>query len=439
MAPGGASELALPMSNGSTAGQESALGADRGYTAVQQSGSPRGRSLEPGSGRFGPAAMPCGQKVCVGLITFFLVCLMMGLGGLLGVQLGKQALRRSSPPPDRPAPAQADPESEKRAIDRAAGLFGTTITTTTTRHTTTTTTRQDDSGRPTMTPAAGREPERHPKTTTRPTTSSITTTTTTRTSTTRTSTTTTETSTTTTYFPTLFCYSIMRTHGYELGLVRTQLSRGVSIFACDAWRVYSDKKVWLTPGPPVRIDTTLLNVSLEAKAGVKEHILNTEQFLQAWRQAKEEGLTQSHEWSVKVDPDAVFFPARLQTRLSLAVKAPGASLYFLNCKLGFELYGALEVFSKIAMETFFNGIGRCKTELPWTTYGEDLFMRRCLDLLGVTHVRDYRMLSDEYCAVKPFPCVGESAAFHPFKASETYFKCVGEAEEADKRRRELLA
>mmetsp|Transcript_99387 Transcript_99387/g.290113 ORF Transcript_99387/g.290113 Transcript_99387/m.290113 type:complete len:427 (-) Transcript_99387:207-1487(-) len=411
--------------------EDAALAGDGGYTAVSSSGSPRNdmRALEPSSRHLGPSGMHYRQKALVACITLLLVCVMILLGGYVGMQLGNEAVKRNIVARHQGGDArQQDGDAREQVVEPSLGLLATT----------TTTTRQEDSDQVTVTPAASHgHAQRHVNTTAKPTTTTrtgtSTTTVTTRTTLPPTTTLTTRT-TTTTYFPTLFCYSIMRSDGYELGLVRTQLSKGVSIFACESWRVYSDVKTWLTPGPPVRLDSTVLKVGLQAKAGVKEHILNTEIFLQAWQQAWDENLIQSHEWSVKVDPDAVFFPDRLQRRLGKFVKAPGASLYFLNCKLSFELYGALEVFSKGAMEDFFKGLDRCKSDLPWTTYGEDLFMRRCFDHLGIEHVRDYGMLSDEYCAVKPFPCVADSAAFHPFKASETYFKCVAEAREADKTR-----
>jgi len=366
--------------------------------------------------------MPLRQKALVALATLMLVCTMVVLGGMLGMQLGKQAIARSNPAPEE---VDVDTTEREQAAARVALL-----------HTTTTTTERPESEYTTVTPSAGREPAHREEEEEEETTLTTTTVATTVTTTTATTTTVTTLTTTTAYFPTLFCFSVMRSDpdSYELGLVRTQLAKGVSIFKCESWRVYSDVKTWLTPGPPVRLDSTVINIGLEAKSGVKEHILNTEIFLKAWEQAFDEGLIQKTEWSVKVDPDAVFFPERLQHRLMKYVKAPGASIYFLNCKLSFELYGALEVFSKVAMERFFDGLHRCKTELPWKTYGEDLFFRRCMDLLDITHIRDYGMLSDEYCAVKPFPCVADSAAFHPFKASETYFKCVEEAKEADKTR-----
>jgi len=41
--------------------------------------------------------------------------------------------------------------------------------------------------------------------------------------------------------------------------------------------------------------------------------LNTLVFIKAWQLVKWDGRYQKHDWTVKVDPDAVFFPERLRT------------------------------------------------------------------------------------------------------------------------------
>jgi len=274
-----------------------------------------------------------------------------------------------------------------------------------------------------------------PTTSTTSTTHTTTQTKTTLTTTTKTVTTTTETNTSTTTstttllpYPTLFCFSVMRAHGYELALVRSQLAQGVSIFGCEAWAVYSDKKTWLTPGPPVRLESVKLNTSLQAKTGRVEHILNTEVFVRAFEAVRADPKFKASDWVVKVDPDAVFFPQRLKQHILRVAPARGGALYFINCKASFGLFGALEVFSKRAMETYSDGVHHCKAKLDWKEWGEDLWMRRCMDLLNVQHVNDFKLLSDAYCGAQPSPCTAHSVAFHPFKAPETYFTCWRQGE-----------
>lgn len=220
----------------------------------------------------------------------------------------------------------------------------------------------------------------------------------------------------------------MRHTGYELSLVRTQLAKGLGIFGCDAYSVFSDKKTWLSPGPPIRIDSTELGISLQAEAGTKGHNLNTRIFLKVWEQVKADGLYRQHDWIVKVDPDTVFFPQRLRDRLvRIAPVNKDASLYLLNCKLGLGLFGALEVMSRAALLNFYGGLERCKQVLPWRSFGEDMFLRKCLDFLDVTPRTDFSLLSDGYCGEQPSPCISGNVAFHPFKNVEAYLKCAHEA------------
>jgi len=264
--------------------------------------------------------------------------------------------------------------------------------------------------------------------TTTETKTTLTTTTKTVTTTTETNTSTTTSTTTLLPYPTLFCFSVMRAHGYELALVRSQLAQGVSIFGCEAWAVYSDKNTWLTPGPPVRLESVKLNTSLQAKTGRVEHILNTEVFVRAFEAVRADPKFKASDWVVKVDPDAVFFPQRLKQHILRVAPARGGALYFINCKASFGLFGALEVFSKRAMETYSDGVHHCKAKLDWKEWGEDLWMRRCMDLLNVQHVNDFKLLSDAYCGAQPSPCTAHSVAFHPFKAPETYFTCWRQGE-----------
>lgn len=262
-------------------------------------------------------------------------------------------------------------------------------------------------------------------TTTTPTTMTVTTTETP--SSTETSTSTTRTTTTFLPYPSLFCFSVMRAEGYELSLVRSQLAQGASIFGCESWAVFSDVKTWLTPGPPVLMESTVLNTSLKVSTGRVEHLLNTEVFIQAFDNVCKDPRLRVHDWVVKIDPDAVFFPERLKQRIMHVAPARSGALYFRNCKAGFNLFGAIEVFSQSAMEIYAAGIELCKGNLSWREWGEDLWMRRCMDFLEVLGVDDFELLSDAYCGEQPSPCQSGRVAFHPFKAPETYFHCWREA------------
>lgn len=230
----------------------------------------------------------------------------------------------------------------------------------------------------------------------------------------------------------MYCFSVVQTDTYELSLVRTQLARGSGIFACDAWSVFTDVETWLSPGPPVMINSTQLNVDLKAKPGVKEHILNTEIFIAAWDEIIDDGRYLENKWVVKVDPDAVFLPQRLRVALHRISPNADKKMYILNCKLSFGFYGALEVVSSLGVWSYGGMQKRCLRELPYKEYGEDLYLRKCFDLVGMSHVTNFDLLDDAYCGAKAGDCSSDAVAFHPYKNAYTYFKCLEQADQTSK-------
>jgi len=235
----------------------------------------------------------------------------------------------------------------------------------------------------------------------------------------------------------LFCFSVMNVDSYELSLMRSQLSQGAGIFSCNTWSVFSDRKTWLSPGPPVRIENTVLDIAIQATAGKSTHFLNTDVFAKAWSMVHKEGKYKSASWTLKVDPDAVLFPDRLRQHVR---SIPGYTnnhpkgVFVLNCLYNdhkYWFFGALEVFSAKALETYFAGSETCMKALDRGELGEDTWMRKCLDILQVDSIKDTGLLSDGYCNEAPSPCVSGKVAFHPFKNAEAYFACHNEAKAAD--------
>jgi len=237
---------------------------------------------------------------------------------------------------------------------------------------------------------------------------------------------------TTTGYQSLLCFSVMRAGGYELELARMQARNGVSIFACDGFAAFSDARVLVVRKAPADVWTTALGVNLHASVGLKSHLLNTEIFLTAWESPSIRGRYARHDWTVKVDPDAVFFPDRLRGHMALtwAWDYPGLKtngMYIRNCRPladGLGLYGAIEILSRRAVEVLLTGKDQCPGA---SELGEDLFMQHCLDTLNVNHVYDFGLIADAYCREDPSPCVAGKVAFHPFKSTATYSMCLREA------------
>lgn len=352
------------------------------------------------------------------------------------------------------------------------------------------------------------------------TTSATTTSTTTVTSTTATSTSITATTMTTTtssrttvtttstewippqWTPSIYCFALMLPFGYERGLLREQLLQAIGIFICDDFTVFSNETMhighWNQTGPIVA--TSVVKGSLQCPLGGKWHTaLNTEIFLRIWAAVVALGAFRRHDWTVKADPDSVFFPERLRSLLSRAPMAEvpllqkpssasegcgrcardgspagggssacdahvrslqrggrncsaalleamrpepsgcactcGATsceegqrfggMYLVNCRFG--LHGPIEVLSREAVQTFVDNVHRCK-KIQAKPYGEDKYLDKCLELLGVRRVLQYSLLRETACGqVDPAPCDAPNVAFHPFKEIQGYFDCWGYA------------
>jgi hypothetical protein len=228
--------------------------------------------------------------------------------------------------------------------------------------------------------------------------------------------------------PSLFCFSITRTDGYEPEMIRAQVARAAGIFACDDFAVLSDEVFSLGSGPrgtvsTIKFHTAEVGISKDGTAG------NALLFIRAWDAIKQATLYSLFDWTVKADPDAVLLPSRLRTRLSVFT---GRNVYVRNCNkyptsADFPMmFGSLEALSRQATQAYFKGVHRCRTELKWQKWGEDYFLGHCLDLLGVVAADDFNIVSDGVCT--GVDCRDSwAAAFHPFKSKEKWLKCWREA------------
>lgn len=229
--------------------------------------------------------------------------------------------------------------------------------------------------------------------------------------------------------PSLYCFSLMLPSGAELSLLRTQLERGAGIFKCNWWNVYSNQSVELTPGPPVRILAEVIPGSLQCNFGGEYNTaMNSEIFYRVWQRVIDDGRYLLYDWTVKLDPDAVFLPERLRSHVGQ--RNPNDPVYINNCDEG--LHGPIEAISHGGMKTFGMGLQRCHDSLEheWMTYGEDVWLRRCLGMLEVQRQDDYAVLRERACRPYewPIPCTSGAVSFHPLKTPKEYFECLGQAQ-----------
>jgi hypothetical protein len=209
----------------------------------------------------------------------------------------------------------------------------------------------------------------------------------------------------------LFCIMVTLAGSVEDALLNSARQRGTSIFDCDdhlhanSWQ--TRKQTWTTGWAT---------------------LVNSEVFINAWRHVKDDGRYKHYDWTIKVDPDAVFFPARLRYHLGGLHAPKDFPIYIKNSVGGFGFLGAIEVFSKEALDKYFHhdGLGEndehCLKELGTST-GEDGFMKDCMDILGAGYMQDFNLLDPNGKACTD----GNKVSFHPFKQVWQWENCYNQA------------
>jgi len=223
--------------------------------------------------------------------------------------------------------------------------------------------------------------------------------------------------------PSLFCFSVFRLYNEEANLMRNQLGKGIGIFACDNYAVFSsDLNSDLGHGPLGELKTVHFQA---VPVGVsKDHTAaNAGLFMNVWEAVRWDGRFRTCDWTVKADPDAVVLPDRLRNHLR---PHGGHASFILNCgKAGMPdgpmMFGSLEAITRIALDSYFNSESSCRS-MPWGAWGEDLWLGNCLKNLGASAEADFGMVSDGVCLYKN--CADRNAAaFHPLKSTREWLSC----------------
>lgn len=215
--------------------------------------------------------------------------------------------------------------------------------------------------------------------------------------------------------PSLFCFSVARM-GPEMDTMFMQRQMGAGIFACDGHAVYSDTNVNIDGLKTTLIRSTASGVSTDKTAA------NSQVFMNTWNTLLTSTKWYEYDFIAKVDPDCVFFPARLRGHVHTYV---GQNVFFLNCGkyVPATMYGALEVYSKSSLGAYLSAHGRCESSFPFGAWGEDKYMTNCLEMLGCKSVVDFgNFLHDERCW--GVDCGNKQAvAFHAFKQVNQWYNC----------------
>jgi len=231
-------------------------------------------------------------------------------------------------------------------------------------------------------------------------------------------------------FPTLYCFQLMRPDGYEPGLVKAQIQAGAGIFSCDGFDVYSIEGDTSLGKTPIGVEVKTVYCEPHDVGRSKDGFAaNTEIFLSAWSAVKDRDQWSSYAWTIKMDPDAVIVPDRVRTHI-MAKWLDGSeqSAFFRTCNLSPGnpdypmMYGALELISREALKTFFKDGQQCRGWIPVYSYGEDLYLTKCLERLGAGPLDDFVLVGDDRC--KGGACWDHAfAAFHEHKDIDSWMKC----------------
>jgi len=239
----------------------------------------------------------------------------------------------------------------------------------------------------------------------------------------------------------VFCWTLARSTNYEADLMAKQLELGAGIFGCDGFAVLSEQEWTVGAGSggevaALTFQGAAVGTSKDGTAG------NAALFMRAWQAVLRRTAALSFDWTVKVDPDSVLFADKLRDHLKEAEvrgankvkQLKNAATFIRNCNAypgtdGFPaMFGALEVVSRQAVKVYQDGASRCKEELDWEAWGEDLFLSQCLSHLGVPPMDDFSITSDGTCTkvdehVEVDCSASWPAAFHPFKTADDWAAC----------------
>lgn len=228
--------------------------------------------------------------------------------------------------------------------------------------------------------------------------------------------------------PSLFCWSLFQPTSYEMEVIQNQLARSIGIFQCDGYALLSTADPTSVGVGPDGKDIVSLHADMaEITTSVDGTAGNAALFINCWNVIIEDGRWNNFAWTVKVDPDAVLLPDRLRQHLAPHVLE---NVFVLNCNAFPSspefpmMYGALEIFSWKAISSYANGMWECMRDMAEfiPLWGEDRFMKKCMDHIGVGTIQDFSAVGDGVCT--GVDC-GSSfvAAFHPFKTVDSWQQC----------------
>jgi hypothetical protein len=196
----------------------------------------------------------------------------------------------------------------------------------------------------------------------------------------------------------LYCFMVVMYGTAEEQLMNFARDAQVSVFQCEVHDVMAGQS---------------------AKWDEWGSFANTAVFVDIWKQVIATNRFSEADWTVKVDPDTVFFPDRLRSAIGELEPPAGEPVYLKNTHRFNGFLGAIEIFTREAVELYAEfGVYGC--HMLEEGSGEDGYFKGCMDAIGAKFMMRDRILKSDG---NPKHCDSDHVVFHPFKELDGMQQC----------------
>jgi hypothetical protein len=225
-----------------------------------------------------------------------------------------------------------------------------------------------------------------------------------------------DTNTTAHFNVSMYCFVAMLPWGPERSMLELSAVARQGIFGCDEADIFSSE-TGNVGGIDITVPVPNWNMVVPLLPGTTWR-KNTPIFQQVWASVYNGGKWRRHDWTIKLDADTVFMADRFRGTVSWHRDQPVCQdekgCWLENC--GYHhLYGAAEVLSNRAMESFGSQVWSC----GWRDL-EDQWLLGCMYQLGIKK-------SEEWNSFCMRGCDAQTAAkdWNPNLCKQNYWTCDG--------------
>jgi len=228
--------------------------------------------------------------------------------------------------------------------------------------------------------------------------------------------------------------------GDDKPLLKSQLEGHVGMFACNDNLVIGTEEFTIgkdecgVEKKSIKKDLPKVSKGMYGVNAETSSWLNVPIFLICWDAVIESGKVWENDFTVKLDPDTVFFPGRLGYQLK---QHKGKPIYTTDCRfwggdtVG-KLFGSIEVLSQQAVGTYKGSKDTCQN-LGWQGWGEDMWLQNCMDAIGVPPMIIADWVTDGTCPEGGYADCGDPKwiAVHPKKDAGEWWDCWKQSQPQD--------